>query len=263
MIRSLWVYVWGSLATFWVGSGVVLHGMLKTRALPRVCAAAPRRWSAAILRAAGTRVELEGAENLRADAPQVLVANHESFFDVFTLAVHLPVDYRFVAKEELGRIPIFGKAWRTCGHISINREDRNAAVGSLDEAGRRIQEENLTIIMFPEGTRSTTGKLGRFKKGAFVLALQMGVPVVPVGIVGSRTVLPKSGWPVRRGTIRIRIGTPIPVEGLAMADRDRLMQQAWDEIARLKGELPAESGTQGQPEEEEGARVGHHRRSGA
>jgi 1-acyl-sn-glycerol-3-phosphate acyltransferase len=242
LIRSLWVYLWGSLATIWVGSGVVFNGMLKTRALPRVCRAAPRRWSGAILWAAGTRVELEGAEHLRTDGPQVLVANHESFFDVFSLAVHLPVEYRFVAKEELGRIPIFGAAWRTCGHISINRQDRNAAVGSLDEAGRRIREEKLTIIMFPEGTRSATGKLARFKKGAFVLALQMGVPVVPVAILGSRHVLPRSGWPVRKGTIRIRIGAPIPVEGLAVGDRDSLMQRAWDEIARLKGEIPAESG---------------------
>lgn len=244
MIRSLWVYIWGTIATIWVGGGVVIHGMLKTRALPRVCAAAPRRWSGAILWAAGTRVELEGAERLRHDGPQVLVANHESFFDVFTLAVHLPVEYRFVAKEELGRIPIFGRAWRTCGHVSIKRDDRSAAVGSLDEAGRRIRDENLTIIMFPEGTRSSTGRLARFKKGAFVLALQMGVPVVPVAITGSRHVLPKSGWPVRRGTIRIRIGDPIPVEGLEMADRDRLVQQAWNEIARMKGELPDRSGEQ-------------------
>lgn len=243
MIRSLWVYLAGTVATIWVGTGVVVNGLLGTRALPRVCAAAPRRWSGAILRAAGTRVELEGADKLRRDGPQVLVANHESFFDVFSLAVHLPVEYRFVAKEELGRIPIFGKAWRTCGHISINRQDRNAAVGSLDEAGRRIREGNLTIIMFPEGTRSTTGKLAPFKKGAFVLALQMGVPVVPVAILGSRHVLPKSGWPVRKGTIRIRVGDPIPVDGMGVSDRDRLRQLAWNEIARLKGERPDESGT--------------------
>lgn len=236
MIRSIWVYLWGTLVTLWVGGGVALGSFLRPRGMTGICHRAPRRWSAGILQAAGTRVEFEGLENLDRNGPQVLVANHESFFDVFALAAHLPVDYRFVAKEELGRIPVFGRAWKTCGHISINRQDRSAAVGSLDEAGRRIRDEKVTVIMFPEGTRSPTGRLQPFKKGAFVLALQMGVPVVPVGITGSRHVLPKSGWPVRKGTIRIRIGTPIPVEGLKVAHRDQLMQEAWSQVARLKGE---------------------------
>jgi len=236
VIRSIWVYVVGTLATLWVGGGVALGSFLRPKGMVGICHRAPRRWSGAILWAAGTRVEFEGLENLDRSGPQVLVANHESFFDVFALAAHLPVDYRFVAKEELGRIPVFGRAWKTCGHISINRQDRSAAVGSLDEAGRRIRDEKVTVIMFPEGTRSPTGRLQSFKKGAFVLALQMGVPVVPVGIVGSRHVLPKSGWPVRKGTIRIRIGAPIPVEGLQLSHRDRLMHEAWAQVARLKGE---------------------------
>lgn len=238
----MWVYLAGALVTIWVGSGVAFHALFNTRRRHDVCYRAPRRWSGGILRLAGTRVILEGTEHLLG-GPQVLVANHESFFDVFALATYLPVDYRFVAKEELGRIPVFGHAWKTCGHISIKREDRTAAVGALDEAGRRIRNENISVIIFPEGTRSPTGELQRFKKGAFVLALQMGIPIVPMGIVGSRHVLPKSGWPVRKGTIHIRIGPPMPVEGLKMGDRDVLMQEAWNRIAVLKGEraeLPAE-----------------------
>lgn len=237
MIRSLWVYFAGVLTTLWVGGEVVLRSIFAPRTLREVCPRAPRRWSRSILRAAGTRVVLEGVEHLRSDGPQVLVANHESYFDVFALAAYLPVDYRFVAKEELARIPVFGRAWRACGHVSVNRQDRVAAVESLDEAGRRIREDNLTMIMFPEGTRSATGELGKFKKGAFVLALQMGVPLVPAAIHGSRHVMPRSGWPIRKGTIRIRIGPPIAVQGLTMADRDRLTLQARDEVARLKGEL--------------------------
>jgi 1-acyl-sn-glycerol-3-phosphate acyltransferase len=236
VIRSIWVYVMGSLVTLWVGGGVALADLIRSRRMKRVCHNAPRRWSRGILWAAGTRVEFEGLERLTRGGPQVLVANHESFFDVFALAAHLPVDYRFVAKEELGRIPVFGHAWKTCGHISINRGDRTAAVGSLDQAGQRIRDENVTIIMFPEGTRSPSGQLQSFKKGAFVLAIQMGVPVVPVGIVGSRHVLPKPGWPVRKGTIHIRIGEPIPVDGLGISDRDSLMKDAWEQVAILKGE---------------------------
>jgi len=255
VIRSIWVYLIGSLVTLWVGGGVALADLLRSGRMARVCHDAPRRWSRGILWAAGTRVEFEGLEKLTRGGPQVLVANHESFFDVFALAAHLPVDYRFVAKEELGRIPVFGHAWKTCGHISINRGDRTAAVGSLDEAGRRIRDENVTIIMFPEGTRSPSGRLQSFKKGAFVLALQMGVPVVPVGIVGSRDVLPKAGWPVRKGTIRIRVGEPIPVEGLGMADRDSLVQDSWEQVAVLKGEktqVTPEIPVPGEPSQGEG-----------
>jgi 1-acyl-sn-glycerol-3-phosphate acyltransferase len=200
------------------------------------CEAMARRWSRRLLKAAGVTVEVTGMDELPRDEPRIIVANHQSWFDVFAMAGFLPVGFRFVAKAELSKIPIFGPAWIACGHVSIDRNDRVKAVQSMDEAGERMKKENLTIALFPEGTRSEDGRLKPFKKGAFVLAIQSGVPVVPVAVLGSYEVMPKGRWRIRPGRIELRVGEPIPVEGLDLADRDALLQSAWSAVRRLKGE---------------------------
>lgn len=234
MLRALWVYLVAGVATVLYGTDLMVSSALRLSRIERRCRVVPRRWSRTLLRAAGVTVELEGVENLGEHRAQVLVANHESWFDVFALAGHLPVEYRFVAKKELGKIPFFGPAWRACGHVSVDRADREAAIRSLDEAARQIRDEGLTVVIFPEGTRSRSGELQPFKKGAFVLAIQVGVPVIPVGIVGSRSVMPKHSWRIRPGTIRVRIGSPMEVEDLELGDRDRLMTRAREAVAELR-----------------------------
>jgi 1-acyl-sn-glycerol-3-phosphate acyltransferase len=216
----------------------VLRCYLWRRNLHQACDRAARRWAEALLRAAGVRVVLEGMENLRTDSPQIVVANHQSWFDVFALAAHLPVRYRFVAKRELEGIPVFGRAWKSCGHVSVDRGNREAAIEALDQAWREVHEERLTMVLFPEGTRSPDGRLKAFKKGAFVLAVQGQVPLVPVAVVGSRDVMAKGRMRVRSGEIRVRIGAPIPTEGATLRDRNRLLQECWDAIFALKGEVP-------------------------
>jgi 1-acyl-sn-glycerol-3-phosphate acyltransferase len=180
------------------------------------------------------KVEMSGTENVSTDRAQVLVANHESWFDVFALAGHLPVGAKFVAKHVLERVPFFGGAWRACSHISIDRGDRTSAIQSLRDVGARIGRTGETVLMFPEGTRTTTGELQAFKKGAFVMALESRVPVVPVGISGSRDLMPKGSFRIRSGTVRVRIGEAIPVEGMSHEDRDRLTGLARDAVARLR-----------------------------
>jgi 1-acyl-sn-glycerol-3-phosphate acyltransferase len=203
--------------------------------MPQVCRAAPGGWSSAFLKAGRVRVVVEGAEHLAPGRPAVLVANHESWFDVFALATHLPGDNRFVGKKELTKVPIFGFAWQACGHIAIDRTDRGSAIRSLDEAGRRVVEEGARVILFPEGTRSRTERMLPFKKGAFMLSLKLGIPVVPIGISGSRDVMAPGSWRIRPGTIRIRIGEPIPVAGQGPQDRDALMRRTRAAVEALRG----------------------------
>ena len=179
------------------------------------------------------KVEFENPEAIDPERSQVLVANHTSWFDVLALAAHIPGSYRFVAKKELEKIPFFGPAWLACGHISIDRSDRKAAIRSLAEAREKLERDHPTIILFPEGTRSRTGELLPFKKGAFVLALQTGVEVVPAAIMGSRDVMKKGSFLVYPGTVRIRFGEPIAVEGLEMEDRDALTGRARDAVQGL------------------------------
>lgn len=235
-MRTLWVGLVASVLTTWYGGQILLANALGLRSLPDKCWDNPRRWSRAILRAAGVEVVLEGVENLSQEDAQVLVANHESWFDVLALAGWLPVDYRFVAKKELKGIPIFGPAWQACRHIAIDRRDQQAAIDALARARRDVHEteQPLTVVMYPEGTRSPDGQLLPFKKGAFVLAIQIGVPVIPVGITGARGVMPKGSFRIRPGTIRIRIGEPISTDGLALRDRDDLTARAREAVLGLR-----------------------------
>lgn len=242
MIRTFWVFFVGFFSTIYHAGSVVLRVHFWRRNLHCACDRAARNWAKNILWAAGIRVEMEGVENLQTREPQIVISNHQSWFDVFALAAHLPVRYRFVAKKELGEIPIFGKAWKSCGHVSVDRGNREAAIESLDQAWREVHEEKLTMVLFPEGTRSPDGRLKQFKKGAFVLAVQGQVPLVPVAIVGSREIMPKGSLKVGKGSITLRIGAPIPTEGSTIRDRNRLLQESWEAIAALKGDedLPGE-----------------------
>jgi 1-acyl-sn-glycerol-3-phosphate acyltransferase len=226
------------LTAFYAGR-VALAARLRRTGLTCICDRMARLWAQRVLRIAGVTVRLEGVDRIEWDRSHVVVANHASWFDVFALIGFLPAKVRFVAKEELGRIPVFGYAWKSCGHISVDRSDRKQAVGSLQAAGRRVREEKLTMVLFPEGTRSADGRLQPFKKGAFVLAIETGVPLVPVGIVGSRAIMPKGSFRIRPGEITIRVGEPIGVEGLTIEHREQLLGASRAAVSALLGAHPA------------------------
>ena len=245
MIRGLWVLGSGAALTLVLASRVVFANWFAKKRLSCLCERLPRVWAGWFLRRAGVKVEVEGEERVDWSQPLVIVANHQSWFDVFALAAHLPVLGRFVAKEELARIPVFGPAWQACGHVAIDRSNREQATESLDRAGRHIRDGRLAVILFAEGTRSPDGRLQPFKKGAFVLAIKTGVPVVPVGISGSRQVMPKGSFRIRPGEIRIRIGEPISVEGLRHQDRDRFRVRCRDAVVDLMEDEDAVTGRPG------------------
>ena len=190
---------------------------------------------------------MEGVEHLASEEGFIIIANHESWLDAWALAGWLPIDARFTAKKELERIPVFGRAWRACGHISIDRADRASAIESMARAGQKIKEERLHMVFFAEGTRSPDGALHPFKKGPFVVAIQGGVPIVPVGLVGSRPIMRKGSFRIGRGDIFVRVGEPISVEGMEHADRDRLRETVWDAVARLRGGEGRTSRLPGEP----------------
>ena len=200
-----------------------------------VCEAIPRKWAKVLLKAARVDVVLENAEVIDPEAPQVMVANHSSWFDVLALSAFMPGPYAFVAKQEISRVPFFGPSVGACGHIYIDRSDRQKAMESLDRARKRLEEDGPTVIMFPEGTRSATGEVKAFKKGAFVLAIQTGTEVVPTAIFGAREAMKKGSLLVHPGTVRIRFGTPISVEGLQVDDRNELTRRAREALIGLLG----------------------------
>lgn len=184
----------------------------------------PRQYARDLVRINRLVLRGEGLERLQGLGPCVFTANHQSWLDIIALLVLLPGSVRFVAKRELGRVPLFGPAMRAAGHIEVDRRDLRSAVSAYEEAGRVIQS-GFSALVFPEGTRSRDGRLLPFKKGPFVLAIVAQVPVVPVVILGSHDALPRGNVRPRPVPITVRLGDPIPTAGLTYADRDRLSDQ--------------------------------------
>jgi 1-acyl-sn-glycerol-3-phosphate acyltransferase len=233
MIRGVWAWFNGALATTVLGPVVLAAALLGVRRRGFYDWVG-RSWSRWNLAAGGARVTVEGLENIDPESPQVLVGNHQSWFDVFAVAANLPKTFHFVAKKELERIVLFGRAWKAAGHISIDRSNQAAARAALDRAGEQMRAENSAVVVFAEGTRSPTDDLLPFKKGAFMLALHTGVPIVPFAVAGSRRIFPKGSWRVRAGPIIVRFGQPITTEGLRLEDRDALIRQVREEVRRMR-----------------------------
>lgn len=246
MIRTLWVTFAAVFATLTFGSLAIMYGYV---GFPKgVRNWGMRRWTRMVLKAAASSVTVHGLENIDESGPQIITANHQSMFDVFALAACLPVRYHFVAKRELSRIPVFGRAAAGAGNIYIDRGDRASAIESLKRAGRRIREENSTAITYPEGTRSLTGDLQKFKKGPFVMAIEAGVPIVPTVVDGVFDILPKRGLRVRPHPITVRFGEPIDTRVYrreAREDRDALMLRVHAVMAEMLAELRAPEGYSG------------------
>lgn len=197
---------------------------------------APRQWARVILAAAGVRVTIHGDE-YRRGSRHIFVGNHVSWFDVFALAAHLRW-FKFVAKAELFRIPIFGRAMRAAGMISIERQNHTQARASIDRAGAAIQE-GASVILFPEGTRGRSYELRPFKKGAFVLAIETQSPIVPVAIHGTIAIQPKGRTLIRPGRVDVHFLPPVETVGATYNDRDRLASEVkariGDCLTRLYG----------------------------
>ncbi len=198
-----------------------------------------RVWAEVSLWIFGIRVEASGVERLDPDRDYVLVANHRSHFDPFAIVAALgPRETRWVAKRELERIPVFGYGMRLTGQIMIDRSDHEQAVAELQ---RNLGTRGISVVFFAEGRRAPTPALLPFKKGAAAFAVAARMPLVPVAIGGSHRVLPKYSLVVRPGTIRVRIGEPIPVDGLTSADYGRLTEQARCAVLEMLREIDPET----------------------
>jgi 1-acyl-sn-glycerol-3-phosphate acyltransferase len=178
-------------------------------------------WARDILSAAGTPVVASGREHIPRDQPVIYASNHSSMFDIWALFATLPGSVRFVAKRELFRIPILGRAMLAVGHVPIDRTARKSAFEAYDEAARMIRG-GTSVVVFPEGTRSRTGELLPFKNAPFGLAIAAQVPIVPVYVHHTFEILPKGAWRLRPRPIRLVVGQPISTAGLRPEDRERL-----------------------------------------
>lgn len=246
MIRYLAFVAVAVPATLVFSALAVLGGLARAR--PGYFDWIHRSWSGLVLAAGGIRVAADGLEHLDPDGPQVLVANHQSLLDILALFRALPVSLRFVAKMELGRVPLFGAAMRRAGHVLIDRTSRIQAVGSMREAGERMKDDGLTLALFPEGTRSPYGGLRRFRRGAIVLAIETGTVLVPVAIDGGPRILPPGERRLHPGTVRVRCGEPVDLAALDRSDRDELLRRTRASVSEMLGALRDDAGRAGREE---------------
>jgi 1-acyl-sn-glycerol-3-phosphate acyltransferase len=203
-----------------------------------VAFASPRRgaqltgvpWARALAALIPMRVEVEGREHVDPAQSYVLVSNHQSQSDVLVLYGWLGIDFKWVMKQELRKVPGIGVACARLGHIFIDRSNHAAAVATL-EAARDTIVDGTSVIFFPEGTRSRNGELLPFKKGAFRMALDLGLPILPLTVTGARDVLPAGTTDLMPGSARLTIHPPIPVEGLTGDDCVRLVDEVRSVIA--------------------------------
>jgi 1-acyl-sn-glycerol-3-phosphate acyltransferase len=217
--------------TFLLGSLVLVASVLRVPDRPgSVYEKAPRWWARAILAMTRTHVVLHDPHGYAAgDAPRIFVSNHLSWFDVLALATVLP-RYKFIAKAELSRIPLFGRAAGAAAVIYIDRDNRKQAFESYRAATEQIRA-GCSVVVYPEGTRGDTYELRPFKKGPFVLAVAAGVPIVPTIVHGQVEVLRRGSWWVRPGTMHVHPLEPVPTEGLTYDDRDALMREVHARMA--------------------------------
>jgi len=176
------------------------------------------------------RVEVEGRNNIDPLQSYVLVSNHQSQFDIFVLYGWLGVDFKWVMKQELRKVLGIGVACERLGHIFIDRSNHAAAIATLEAARTKIVD-GTSVIFFPEGTRSTDGRLLRFKRGAFRMAVDLGLPILPLTVTGTRDVLPANTSDLMPGSARLIIHEPISIEGVTVEGCQELSDRVREVIA--------------------------------
>jgi 1-acyl-sn-glycerol-3-phosphate acyltransferase len=222
-IRTILLYSTAFAATVVLGLMVIIAALLGVEDKPNgVYDKVPRWWSRAVLFVVGVKVRVHGMENLPKDRPYIFASNHVSWFDVPSLAKVLPRN-KFIAKSELFKVPIFGRAMRAAGMVEIQRENRKAAFGAYDVAAERIRLGN-SVVVFPEGTRGNAYPLRPFKKGPFVLAIAAGVPIVPIVIHGTIGIMPRNSLWAHPGTVDIHLLEPVTTTGVDYDHREALMK---------------------------------------
>ena len=234
MIRLICLYIFifflSLVFCFW---SILLSFIDRTGRLSHFYCAVP--WAKVIIWVCGVKGEVKGLENVDKEVPRVYVTNHQSYFDIFALFACLPANYRFILKQELMRIPLLGFTMRLAGHVALDRTDHRKAVESMNEAAEKM-ESGVSMLIFPEGTRSEDGKLQPFKNGGFRLALKAGFDIVPVAIINSRNIVPKGSLRINKGTFGLNVGKPISVKEYSKKEVDRLMKVVRDAILNQMGE---------------------------
>lgn len=218
--KLVWVFFWIFWATLAIAGAVMAAALVSTSGnLPFRFSQA---WAWTVLAAANVRPKAVGTENIERGRSYVVIANHQSHFDALAIVLTLGIQFRWVAKKELLKIPIFGPALYACRAIFVDRDNQRTAIRSL-RSGLRQLSPGASVLFFAEGSRSPDHRIRPFKKGGFFTAVDSGFPILPVTVNGSRRILPKGSLDLCGGTIEVVVGGPIDTTPYTLKTLDELM----------------------------------------
>ena len=222
MIRTAFILLWVVLTTSFFSLIAIIASLFsRTGDSVHIIAGV---WARSILVGSRVHVRVNGLSNIEPDKSYVYMANHQSNFDIPVLLGYLPVQFRWLAKAELFKIPVFGRAMRGAGYVKIDRFNQESAFDSISEAAQKMKD-GVSVMIFPEGTRSKDGRIKSFKKGGFVMAVDAGVPIVPIIIRGTWSIMAKSSLRINRGDVEMEIAKPIDTIGYSRETKDELMDK--------------------------------------
>ena len=231
-LRTIFVFLL-VVVSYFAGIGLTYLFIPFVRPRTRIYQNAAHYWAKALALFSGIKVEAAGLENIPLNKPLILVANHQGAADIPVLLAYLPVRFRFAIKKELFNIPIFGWYLRQAGYFPIDRQVVLSAYKTLEQI-IGILKAGESVMIFPEGTRSRDGLLGKFKRGSLMAALKSGAPVVPIAIDGSYNIMPKGTYLITPSRIRLSVGQPIYITD--EKEYDQKVEEVRESIAKM---LPA------------------------
>ncbi|OFW67274.1 MAG: hypothetical protein A2Z12_06070 [Actinobacteria bacterium RBG_16_68_21] len=235
--RTVFAITIVAAVTIVVGSYVII--LVKVRPRTRLVTPIMHLWARTFLLVTGTRVHVEGLDKIDPDASYVFSGNHISSMEIPVMIGLLPVSVRFLAKKELFGVPVLGPAMRAIHMVRTDRQAGGMAHKAINEQVALVVAAGLSLVIYPEGTRSKDAEMMPFKKGAFRIAIDNGMPIVPVTITGSERVWRPGGKLIYGGNVRLVIHDPIPTTGMESADieplRDRVREIVAVEYERIRG----------------------------
>lgn len=229
IFKFIWILFWAILITLIMFSPITISALLSRTG--RFTLKISNIWAWVLLKVSFVKVRVVGKEKINPDESYVIISNHQSFYDILVLVIHLGIPFRWIIKKELRKVPLFGYALYASKNVFVDRTDRESSVRSIKE-GMKALPKGVGIIFFAEGTRTEDGSIGSFKKGGFITAIASQRKILPVTVIGSRDILPKGKWAFTPGRVTIAISEPIETDGYSEDNVDDLMKKTRTAIVR-------------------------------
>jgi 1-acyl-sn-glycerol-3-phosphate acyltransferase len=206
-----WLGLWAALATVILCTFIIIPAGLLSRT-GNLAFSLSKLWAYTMLAVSFVRTEIKNKDKIQKGTSYIIISNHQSYYDIITLVIRLGIQFRWIIKKEILKIPIFGYGLNASRNIFIDRSNTTTAIESINKGFDRLPK-GVSVMVFAEGTRSPDGQISEFKKGGFIAAVQRKIPLLPVTVNGSRRVMRKGSFTLKPGKIQVVIGDPIDTSG--------------------------------------------------